>query len=126
MLTYDDALKASEFWHMTERNADGTAVRARRNGRTKVWKTRPGAFNVPVKYGLKQCFNITESHAHNWCTREKWEAEHVLFADIQLDATTVSPASVRLQQLVLAKRAFAQDPTPALAATIRQLEKGHA
>lgn len=32
----------------------------RRNGRTQTWKTRPNDFSIPVKYGLKQAFRITD------------------------------------------------------------------
>lgn len=49
---------AQHFEHKTLKNADGTPVRARRNGKTKTWKTRPTLFKIPVKYGLKQCFYI--------------------------------------------------------------------
>jgi hypothetical protein len=31
----------------------------RRNGQTKLWKTRPGEFQIPVKAGLKTCGCIT-------------------------------------------------------------------
>ena len=31
----------------------------RRNGQTKLWKTRPGEFQIPVKAGLRTCGYIT-------------------------------------------------------------------
>lgn len=34
---------------------NGRFWRIRRNGTTKVWKTRPGHFQIPVKAGLKSC-----------------------------------------------------------------------
>ena len=55
------------FYHKTLRNSDGSAVRCRSNGRCKVWKTRPDEFQLPVKYGLKQCFYITHRNCHEWC-----------------------------------------------------------
>lgn len=82
MITMQQALTAREFWHMTAKNADGTPVRCRRNGKTKTWKTRPGQFNVPVKRGLKECFNLTNSQAHEWCVPELWEAEHMIFEGV--------------------------------------------
>lgn len=94
MLTKDQALTAREFWHMTERNTDGTPLRARRNGKTKTWVKRPHAWNIPVKYGLKQCFNITEGQAVKWCTPENWQVEHVLFAGLDPTETTVSSTTV--------------------------------
>ena len=144
MITLDDALNSHEFWHMELTNKDGTPVRCRKNGGVKTWATKPGLWRVPVKHGLKETFYIQNfddrdegapaagrgaavgcNNAKDWCTTSKWAAEHVLYAGIEPaapDATT----TVRSQQLAMAKRAFAQDPTPALAATIRQLEKGHA
>ena len=56
------------FYHKTLRNSDGTALRARRNGATKTWKTRPGAFRVPVKHGLRKCFYIEPGNAGDWLT----------------------------------------------------------
>jgi len=58
MITYEQAMTANHFEHVTLKNADGTPVRARRNGRTKTWKRSPFEFRIPVKYGLKQCFYI--------------------------------------------------------------------
>jgi hypothetical protein len=58
------------FYHITERNADGTAVRCRANGKCKVWKTRPDEFLLPVKHGLKLCFYITQRNAAEWLTTD--------------------------------------------------------
>ena len=66
MITFQKAIEAREFHHVTFKNRDGTPLRARRNGKTKTWKTRPGEFRVPVKYGLKQCFYIESINAHEW------------------------------------------------------------
>jgi hypothetical protein len=55
-----------EFWHRLARNADGTPVRCRRNGKMRVWKTRPDDFLQPVKYGLKECFYLTPEVIHLW------------------------------------------------------------
>lgn len=46
------------FYHVFEKNADGTAVRCRVNGKCKTWKTRPGHYELPVKHGLHNCFYI--------------------------------------------------------------------
>lgn len=66
MLSIEEALTARHFEHVTEKNADGTPRRARRNGKTATWKSRPTHFKVPVKHGLKNCFYITEQNAHEW------------------------------------------------------------
>ena len=34
----------------------------RRNGQTKLWKTRPGHFQIPVKAGLRTCGYITHDN----------------------------------------------------------------
>lgn len=65
----------TELRHKTLKNADGiSAVRCRVNGECKTWKTKPNAFKLPVKYGLKQCFYITEENAGEWETIEQAEA----------------------------------------------------
>ncbi len=60
-VTYGDI-----FHHKTAKNADGTPVRARVNGKCKTWKTRPDDFRLPVKYGLRDCFYITPENAGDW------------------------------------------------------------
>lgn len=37
----------------------GRPMRWRKNGQTKLWKTRPGEFRIPVKYGLYDHTYIT-------------------------------------------------------------------
>jgi len=69
MLTKADCVNASyrdEFHHVSATNADGTPVRCRVNGACKTWKTRPEEFRLPVKYGLRECFYITQDNAHEW------------------------------------------------------------
>lgn len=66
MITFEQALTAQRFEHVTIKNEDGTPARARRNGQTKVWKTRPEDFQIPVKHGLKECFYITPENAADW------------------------------------------------------------
>jgi hypothetical protein len=59
----------STFYHRTAKYKDGyTPIQVRRNGRTKRWKTRPKEFQIPVKYGLKECFYIDQRNAHEWQT----------------------------------------------------------
>ena len=57
MITIEQAkqLKHGDIlYHVTQRNADGSAQRWRVNGAVKLWKTRPDEFKVPLKYGLYQ------------------------------------------------------------------------
>jgi hypothetical protein len=56
----------AELHHVRARNADGTPVRSRVNGQCKTWKTRPYAFRLPVKHGLRDCFYISEDNAKDW------------------------------------------------------------
>lgn len=55
------------FWSRTLTNADGSPLRVRRTGRLKTWKTRPGQYRLPVKYGLKTGTYITEENSSDWC-----------------------------------------------------------
>lgn len=59
-LQYRDVLH-----HVSEKNADGTPMRCRVNGKCKTWKTRSD-FRLPVKHGLNNCFAITQDNAHEW------------------------------------------------------------
>lgn len=46
-------------------------ISARRNGAVKTWKTRPTAFRAPFKYGLKECFYVTDANAHQFFASEE-------------------------------------------------------
>lgn len=52
-----DALAKHLVW---VRMANGNLWRLRRNGATKLWKTRPSEYRIPVKAGLKSHGYITE------------------------------------------------------------------
>ncbi len=66
-ITPEVAMTANRFYHRTQKYArSDEPLQARRNGRTRVWKRRPGYFEIPVKYGLKQCFYITPENAAEW------------------------------------------------------------
>ncbi len=77
MVTYEQAISESRF-HYSPRcelladvnkmdsphpKSRPTIERWRRNGATKVWKTRPGEFSIPVKYGLRSYAYITHNNA---------------------------------------------------------------
>lgn len=65
-ITADNVGSRREFWHRTARNADGSPVRCRANGKVKLWKTRQTEFILPVKYGLRECFYINRVNAAEW------------------------------------------------------------
>jgi hypothetical protein len=84
MITKQQALTAREF-HFGEctREPNGPKggagkvhqVRCRRNGATKVWKTRPDDFRVGVKHGMYEYARIVhieggESNAHQFHTAD--------------------------------------------------------
>lgn len=50
---------ALDHHHIWARTRQGRYWLVRRNGATKLWKTRPEDFKIPVKAGLKDCFYIT-------------------------------------------------------------------
>ena len=66
MITKEQALTARQFEHVTVKNADGTPLRCRANGKCQVWKTRPQDFKLPVKHGLKDYFYIEPTNGHEW------------------------------------------------------------
>ncbi len=63
------AQTADRFYHRTLTYKDKrTPIEVRRNGKTKTWKTRPGEFQIPVKYGMYEYFYITQRNADEWST----------------------------------------------------------
>jgi saccharopine dehydrogenase-like NADP-dependent oxidoreductase len=62
MATYEQAMTAREF-HYAPACTKTRVERWRRNGETKVWKTREGEFRVPVKFGLRSYSYITHLNA---------------------------------------------------------------
>jgi hypothetical protein len=73
-VTKCDALKLGTnggiVYHITMKNADGSAFRARVNGRCQVWKTRPKEFKLPMKHGLRTYFDITHDNCDEWLLEE--------------------------------------------------------
>lgn len=75
MLNKDQAITANEF-HYKEcvriigprGGVTDEVVVYRRNGETKLWKTRPDEFRVPVKFGLRRCAYITQLDVRDWHT----------------------------------------------------------
>lgn len=68
MITFDQALTAREFHYDGAEPAK--IERWRRNGRTQTWKTRPGEFRIPVKWGLRGYSYITHHDAGAFHTEE--------------------------------------------------------
>jgi hypothetical protein len=66
MITKKQAITANHFEMVNHKNADGTQVRWRRNGKTKLWKTRPTHFRIPVKHGLYNYGYIDQDNAHEF------------------------------------------------------------
>lgn len=69
MITKEQALTAKRF----HEDAMCTPVRIvtwRRNGATQTWKTRPDDFRIPVKWGLRDYFQITHLNA-DWFHAEE-------------------------------------------------------
>lgn len=70
-ITPETAMTASRFYHRKEKyggRRSNEPIEVRRMGRTKTWKTRPGEFRIPVKYGLRTSFYIDHTNAHEWST----------------------------------------------------------
>lgn len=57
--------------HMSAKNADGTSLRGKVNGMVKLWKRYPLKFRLPMKYGIRTYFYITEDNAKDWYIPEK-------------------------------------------------------
>ena len=59
-------IEANQFEHVTLKNSNGTALKVRRSGKTKLWKTRPNDFRIPCKYGLYYSLAITQDNCNDW------------------------------------------------------------
>ncbi len=73
MITYDQAMTADRFHEDgcsetvgPRGGATRRVVEWRRNGATKVWRTRPGEFRIPVKYGMRDYDHIYEFNAYRF------------------------------------------------------------
>lgn len=69
MITKAQAMRAPAFTstHVLSRaRSNPQLIGVRANGKCKTWKTRPDDFQVPVKYGRRECFYITNRNAHEW------------------------------------------------------------
>lgn len=64
-ITLADALESREFHGPSYANPS-KIITVRRNGKTQTWKTRPGEFRIPIKYGLYGYGEITHNDAARW------------------------------------------------------------
>lgn len=59
-ITRENCEQVRNFEHITLKNADGSRLRARRNGATRTWKRAPERYEIPVKHGMYNYFVITD------------------------------------------------------------------
>lgn len=64
MITMQQAMTGQEFHE--DHEPAGKIYTWRRNGATQTWKTRPGEFRIPVKYGLRSYDQIHHYDAHRF------------------------------------------------------------
>lgn len=75
MITFQDAMTADRF-HENHEPA-GKIFEWRRNGATQTWKTRPGEFRIPVKYGLRSYGQIRQYDASRFHRADQCPTRHV-------------------------------------------------
>ena len=59
-------MTANMFHSVIFKNAGGSPLRARRNGKTQTWKTKPEEYSIPCKAGLYGHLQITHQNAADW------------------------------------------------------------
>lgn len=69
MITMQQAVTGQEFHE--DHEPAGKIYEWRRNGATQTWKTRPGDFRIPVKYGYRSTGQITHNDAHRFHLAEE-------------------------------------------------------
>lgn len=74
----EGALERGQLWAAMR---NGRYWRLRRNGATKLWKTRPEEFSIPVKAGLKACARIDHASSIAFLSSDNWKAAHFVVAD---------------------------------------------
>jgi len=60
-MTLKEIESALDSGRISMRMGNGNLWRARRNGATKLWKTRPGEFRIPIKVGFNLFDYINEN-----------------------------------------------------------------
>lgn len=58
------------LYHASETDSRGFPKKARVNGKPKTWVREPDRVQIPMKYGLKLCFYVTEETIGNWLITE--------------------------------------------------------
>jgi hypothetical protein len=61
-MTLQEIERALAEGRISARMNSGRQWQVRRNGATKLWKTRPGDFRIPVKAGFCACGYITQEN----------------------------------------------------------------
>jgi len=75
----ETALNTGQVWAAMR---NGRFWRVRRNGATKLWKTRPDEWAIPVKAGLRSCAYLTHTSSIELVNAEGWRsANFVISAD---------------------------------------------
>lgn len=65
------ALKPGQIMYaIGQYNADGTAMRAKVNGKVQTWKTRPDEVKIPYKRGMYEYGYIRENDLKNFSLTE--------------------------------------------------------
>lgn len=62
MRTREYIEKALDSGRLSVVMSNGNCWKARRNGKTQTWKTRPDHFRIPIKMGLKSYGQIDQDN----------------------------------------------------------------
>lgn len=70
MWTKETIEAALDSGNMEAEVRNGRWWKIRRNGQTKLWKTRPNDFKIPIKAGLRACAYITHDNMNSGLYRQ--------------------------------------------------------
>ena len=76
-LAIEGALERRQLWAAMR---DGRYWLCRRNGATKLWKTHPDWFSIPVKAGWKACTRIDNASLVACATDNEWRNAHFVIS----------------------------------------------
>ena len=66
IVTRENCERFNHFYFVNKGNGKAVVMHWRRNGKTKLWKTRPNEFKIPVKYGMYDYGYITHEMINIW------------------------------------------------------------
>lgn len=83
----EKALAESRLW-AAMRNGRWWVLR--RSGATKMWKRKPGSFEIPVRCGLRSCVRITNVSHVAFTDEPAWKSAEFVISNLGIDPNVLA------------------------------------